>query len=257
MLVGFLTGVGIQVAMGQLGGMLGVSSGTGGTIRKFVHTLGNIGETSMATLAVSISVIAVIVGGRLISKRIPGALIAVIGSIFVSWYWNLADHGVSTLGAVPRGLPSIGLPDVSWGQLPPLATTALAMFVVILAQSAATSRAYAAKYQEPFYENVDLLGLSVANVSAGLSGAFVVNGSPTKTQMVDSAGGRTPAGDTRHRRHRVRRPVVPHQAARVPAERGPGVGRVRHRRRARRHRRHAADLRGTPRTSSSSRRSPP
>ena len=61
----------------------------------------------------------------------------------------------------------------------------------ILAQSAATSRAYAAKYNERFDENVDLVGLSMASVSAGLSGTFVVNGSPTKTQMVDGAGGRS------------------------------------------------------------------
>jgi MFS superfamily sulfate permease-like transporter len=63
--------------------------------------------------------------------------------------------------------------------------------VVILAQSAATSRAYAARYSERFSENVDLVGLGLANIGAGLTGTFVVNGSPTKTQMVDSAGGRS------------------------------------------------------------------
>jgi high affinity sulfate transporter 1 len=190
-LIGFLTGVGIQVAMGQVGDMLGVSSGSGGTLRKFFGALGNIGDTSLTTLAVSLSVIAAMQGGRLISKRFPGALIAVIGSIIVSWGWELDTHGVSTLGAVPGGLPNFGVPDVSWSQVWPLLPTAFALFVVILAQSAATSRAYAARYQEPFDENVDLVGLSVANVSAGLSGTFVVNGSPTKTQMVDSAGGRS------------------------------------------------------------------
>jgi sulfate permease, SulP family len=70
-----------------------------------------------------------------------------------------------------------------------LVPTAFAMFVVVLAQSAATSRAYAARYNERFDENVDLVGLCLANIGAGLSGAFVVNGSPTKTQMVESAGG--------------------------------------------------------------------
>src|SRR5262249_53308506 len=65
------------------------------------------------------------------------------------------------------------------------------IFIVILAQSAATSRAYAARYSERFSENVDLVGLGAANLSAGFSGTFVVNGSPTKTQMVDSAGGRS------------------------------------------------------------------
>jgi len=100
---------------------------------------------------------------------------------------------VHVVGEVPRGLPHLGLPDVdwSWALLGQLTPTAFAMFVVILAQSAATSRAYATRYNERFTENTDLLGLALANIGAGLSGTFVVNGSPTKTQMVDSAGGRT------------------------------------------------------------------
>ena len=65
------------------------------------------------------------------------------------------------------------------------------MFLVILAQSAATSRAYAVKYQERFVENDDLVGLGAANLAAGLSGTFVVNGSPTKTEMVDEAKSHT------------------------------------------------------------------
>ena len=117
-----------------------------------------------------------------------------IGSIFVSWNWDLISHGVSTLGKVPSGLPNFRVPDVTWGDIPQYAGTIGALFLVILAQSAATSRAYAAKYQEPFDENVDLVGLGIANASAGLSGTFVVNGSPTKTQMVDGAGGKSHQG---------------------------------------------------------------
>ena len=72
-----------------------------------------------------------------------------------------------------------------------LLPTAVSLVVVILAQSAATSRAYAMKYADSFEENVDLVGLGLANAAAGITGAFVVNGSPTKTEMVDSAGGRS------------------------------------------------------------------
>ena len=67
----------------------------------------------------------------------------------------------------------------------------ISLFVVILAQSAATSRAYAMKYGDSFEENVDLVGLGLASLGAGVSGTFPVNGSPTKTEMVDSAGGRS------------------------------------------------------------------
>ena len=190
-LIGFLTGVGIQVAMGQVAGMLGVSDGTGGTLEKFWNTIQNIPDTSGTTLLVSLAVIAVILGGKYVTTVIPGALIAVIGAIAVSWAFDLEADGVAVLGPVPGGLPSFGLPDVAWSDVKPLLTTAFSIFVVILAQSAATSRAYAAKYGDRFSEDVDLVGLGFANVGAGLTGTFVVNGSPTKTQMVDSAGGRS------------------------------------------------------------------
>jgi len=128
---------------------------------------------------------------RRISRRIPGLLIAVIIAIIVSWAADLARHGVAVVGPVPRGLPSLGLPALGARDAAALLGVAVSMFVVILAQSAATSRAYAAKYEEPFSEATDLVGLGAANAAAAFSGAFVVNGSPTKTQIVDSARGRS------------------------------------------------------------------
>ena len=190
-LIGFLTGVGIQVAMGQLPGMLGVPGGTGATLSKFFGTLEQIPDTSLTTLAVSLSVLGVIIVLRVVNRKIPGALIAVVGAIWVSYAFDLQAHGIAVLGTVPSGLPNFGIPDFGWDEWATLLPTAGSLFLVILAQSAATSRAYAAKYNERFDENLDLVGLSMANVSAGLSGTFVVNGSPTKTQMVDGAGGRS------------------------------------------------------------------
>src|SRR5215471_8556637 len=191
-LVGFLTGVGIQVALGQFAGLFGVPepsvtlSRTAGTLVKFWDTLTELGQTSGATLAVSLSVLAIlVVFGRWI-KAIPGGLVAVVGLIAVSWIFDLSAHGVSTLGPVPSGLPHVGFPQgVGWQDASGLLATSVSLFLVILAQSAATSRAYAVKYGEQFVENDDLLGLSAANLTAGLTGTFVVNGSPTKTEMVD------------------------------------------------------------------------
>lgn len=190
-LIGFLTGVGIQVAMGQVGGMLGISGGTGGTLRKLGYVLGHLDETVTSSAVIAGCVVVVVLGCRAIDRRIPGALIAVVGSIVVSWHWDFAAGDVSLLGPVPGGLPRPAIPDVGLADLAGLGGTVVAIVLVILAQSAATSRAYAARYQEPFSEDVDLVGLGAANVAAGLTGTFVVNGSPTKTQMVDGAGGRS------------------------------------------------------------------
>src|SRR5439155_18229058 len=159
---------------------------------KFFSAIQQIPQANIATVIISASVLIIIVGAGMINNRIPGALIAVVGSIIASYALNLsANYGVAVLGPVPGGLPPIGLPHVQLTNIPQMVATAASIFIVILAQSAATSRAYAMRYFESFDENVDLIGLGMANIAAGISGTFVVNGSPTKTEMVVSAGGRS------------------------------------------------------------------
>jgi high affinity sulfate transporter 1 len=190
-LIGFLTGVGIQVAAGQLPEMLGVTATGKSTPTKLLNIVRALPRVRESDLAVSVGVIVIVLVARRITRKIPGPLIAVIIAISVSRAADLAGRGVAVVGAVPRGLPHLGLPALGLHEAAALLGAAASMFVVILAQSAATSRAYAGKYEEPFSEDTDLVGLGAANVAAALSGTFVVNGSPTKTQMVDSAGGRS------------------------------------------------------------------
>jgi sulfate permease, SulP family len=156
-----------------------------------VHTLAALPRADLATVAVSAAVVAVVLTAGKITHRIPGALIAIVAAIIVSRLAGLAGHGVAILGPVPRGLPPLGPPAFGWHQATRLLGPAMSMFVVILAQSEATARAYAAKHEETFSADTDLVGLGAANVAAAFSGAFVVNGSPTQTQMVDGAGGRS------------------------------------------------------------------
>jgi len=190
-LVGFLSGVGIQVALGELPGMLGLEQGGHGFLGQLLHTFEHLQATHMPSLLISLAVLAVIVGFQLFAPRFPGALLAVAGTIMASAYFHWGDHGVQIIGAVPGGLPHLGWPDVSWSDLGLVLPIAGSCFIVILARSAATSRAYALRYRDRFNQNADLVGLALANAAAGCSGTFVVNGSPTKSAMVDTAGGRS------------------------------------------------------------------
>ncbi|HEX6521573.1 MAG TPA: SulP family inorganic anion transporter [Streptosporangiaceae bacterium] len=190
-LVGFLTGVGIQVAVGELPDMLGVKAAGSQTLPKLANTLRALPHAHWMDVTVSIAVIVIVVVARWINRRIPGLLIAVIIAIIVSWAAHLSAHGVAVVGHVPRGLPALELPAFGRHDITALLGASVSMFVVILAQSAATSRAYAVKYEESFSEATDLVGLGAANAAAAFSGTFVVNGSPTKAQIVDSAGGRS------------------------------------------------------------------
>jgi sulfate permease, SulP family len=190
-LVGFLTGVGLQVAAGQLPDMLGVTVPGGQALPVLWHTVRALPDSHGLDVAVSAGVIVIVFASKAINRRIPGLLIAVVLAIVASKVFDLARHGAATIGAVPRGLPSLGLPAFGRADISGLLGASAAMFVVILAQSTATSTAYAAKYNEPLSIADDLSALGAANLAAAFSGTFVVNGSPTKAQIVDSAGGRS------------------------------------------------------------------
>lgn len=190
-LIGFLTGVGVQVAVGELGGLLGLAKQGHGPLMQLASVFQRLGETNYPTLAFSVAVLAVIVGFKRVTPRIPGALIAVVGAIAASMLFDLSRHGIAVLGNVPGGLPSLSLPPFHLAQMDQVVATAASCFIVIIAQSAATARAYANRYSEQDDANLDIVGLAGANAAAALTGTFVVNGSPTKTEMVDDAGGRT------------------------------------------------------------------
>jgi high affinity sulfate transporter 1 len=190
-LVGFLSGVGVQVAFGQLHEMLGIENGGHGFLRQLLFTLQHLSDTHLPTLFIALAVLVVIVGFEIAAPRFPGALLAVIGMTVASALFHWSDRGIGVVGAVPSGLPRVGLPDVTWTDITLVLPISFSCFIVILAQSAATSRAYALRFREHLSLNADLIGLSLANAAAGCSSTFVVNGSPTKTAMVDAAGGRS------------------------------------------------------------------
>ena len=179
-LIGFLTGVGIHIAWQQLPKMLGIAS-----------VQSHLASISWATAGLSAAIVSFVVVSRFISKRIPAALVAIVASIVLGAIGNLSSHGVELLGSVPSGLPKFGFPHGAWSAMPHLWGIAGAMFLVILAQSAGTASAYANRYRESVDENRDLLALGLSNIAAGFTGTFVVNGSPTKSEMVDDAGGRS------------------------------------------------------------------
>ncbi len=190
-LVGFLTGVGVAVAIGQLGDLLGVDAGRGDTPERLVHVLSELPHAHLPTVLVGVVVIVVVLAGRALDRRVPAALLAVVAAIAANAVLGLSGLGVAVLGPVPSGLPGLMLPELAPADLVAVLPVAASMVVVILAQSAATSRAYAARFDEQVDTDADILGLGGANLAAAVTGTFVVNGSPTKTQMVVGAGGRS------------------------------------------------------------------
>jgi MFS superfamily sulfate permease-like transporter len=190
--LGFLTGVGIQVFSGQLPDMLGIPKGSGNWLQQQWHTITSIPQLSWTTFAFAAGAVAVIVGFKKFLPRVPGAIVAVVLSIIISAAANAQQHGVKVVGAVQGGFPPIGLPQgIDLDNLGAMIGIAFSCTVLIIAQSAATSRSFAMKHGQAVDVNRDIVGLAGANLAAGLSHTFVVNGSPTKTQILDEQKGRT------------------------------------------------------------------
>jgi sulfate permease, SulP family len=190
-LIGFLTGVGIQVAIGQLTGLLDLKGGGHQPLQQIITAISGFPHANHLAISIALAVLITIQLFDRFIPKFPGALLAVIVAIIASWQFNFASRGVTVVGTIPSGLPSFGLPAIDLSEIPQILGIALSCCIVIVAQSAATARAYAFRYSENFNENVDLEGLAAANLAAGLTGTFVVNGSPTKTEIVDTAGGRS------------------------------------------------------------------
>jgi len=190
-LVGFLTGVGFQVGIAMLGDMAGLTAGSRHTLVQAWEILQSLPQASLPTLALSALVASSILLGQRVAPSIPLSFLAVVGAIAASAAFHFAERGIAVIGPVPGGLPPLGLPDVSWSDVLTLLPVAASCFVMIIAQSAATSRVFGQRYHESVDENADILGLSAANAAAALSGAFVVNGSPTQTAMAERAGARS------------------------------------------------------------------
>ena len=191
-LIGFLTGVGIQVLSGQIPDMLGVPKGKGNWFEQQWAMIEEIPHASLTTVAFALGTVSIIVGCKRFAPKVPGAIVAVVLSIVIATVLDASAHGVAVVGTVQRGFPPVGLPaGITWSDVPKVIGIAFSCFILIVAQSAATSRSFALKHGQRVDVNRDILGLSGANLAAGLSGTFVVNGSPTKTEILDEQKGRS------------------------------------------------------------------
>jgi high affinity sulfate transporter 1 len=190
-LVGFLTGVGFQVGISVLGQMVGIPVDSRKTLLQFFQICRRLPQVHLPTLFVTLAVLAFVFALRRFAPKIPGSLLVVVGATAVSAIWDFAGRGIATIGPVMGGLPHLGIPDVHWSDILPMAPIAASCAVMILAQSAATGRIFAARHNQKLDADQDLVGLAAANAAIALSGGFVVNGSPTQTAIVEGAGSKS------------------------------------------------------------------
>jgi high affinity sulfate transporter 1 len=190
-ITGFMAGVAVIIVVHQLPDIFGLGSVSGSTINRVDTVVRHLGQTNGWTLGIALVVLAIVFAAERISRRLPGALVGLVGSTIVVGALSLKAHGVDVLGTVAHGAPHIGLHGLSWSALSSVAPVAGVVALVVVSQSAATTRAFATQGHYQVDVGRDFLGVGAGNVLAGLVGAFPVNASPARTAATASAGGRT------------------------------------------------------------------
>jgi sulfate permease, SulP family len=189
---GFIIGLGLFIAAGQLPKLVGIHKPAGDSVRVVAETLGHIGSWQWWTVGMGVLGLAALFALARYIPKVPGAIVVAAVSILAVRLFDLTGHGIEVVGLVPTGFgfaswSSLGARDL-WDLLP----GALAVVVVGFAQSIAISKAYAAKYHYPIDANQELIGYGAANVGAGALQGYTVTGSLSKSAAAEQAGGKSP-----------------------------------------------------------------
>lgn len=166
-LTGFTFGIAINIAAGELFKITGTTSSGGNTWQKLWAWITSLPEASMVTLVVGVLALILLSGIKLVAPKIPGALVAVVLGVAATEIFDLGDMGVALIAEVPRGLPSLALPDLSLiaGNLPIILGTAVALLLIGFSVTTAAVREYATKHNYSIDINQELLAQGAANVA--------------------------------------------------------------------------------------------
>ncbi len=192
-ITGFLAGIAVVIVVHQIPDLLGLPAAHGSTVHRIALSVSHLGQTNGWTLAIAAAVFAIILISKRIDKRLPGALVGLVASTIAVGALGLHAHGVTVLGTVAHGAPSFGLADLSWSTLGSVAPIGAVVALVVVTQSAATTRAFADQGHYEVDVGRDFLGVGAGSILAGFAGAFPVNASPPRTAAVATASGRTQA----------------------------------------------------------------
>jgi high affinity sulfate transporter 1 len=190
---GFLFGAAIDVVIGELPKLTGTEVTGSNPIQELRSWIGTLGEAQQTTVVVGAVALAVVFGLRAIAPRVPGALVLVVGGLLSAWLFDLGAKGVALVGDVPRGLPSLEVPDVQLmlDNVTTVALAAVALVLVGFSQTAGDARTFAARHGYQIDINQETTAQAIANTGAGVFQGMPVSTSLSASSLNDHSGAKT------------------------------------------------------------------
>jgi high affinity sulfate transporter 1 len=189
--VGYMNGLAITIIVGQLPKLFGFSTDADGFLDELRAFFEHLDATKGSALAVGVGVLVVLLVLPRIMPRIPAVLVAVAGATIASAVFDLAAHGVATVGTLPQGFPKPSVPWTSIDDVGPLLLAAIGIVLVSLTDTIATASSFAARRGDELQPNQEMIGMGAANVAAGLFQGFAVSTSGSRTAVAEQSGAKT------------------------------------------------------------------
>ena len=186
-LTGFKAGIGLVIVLDQVPKLLGIHIAKQGFFADVLSVVQHVPATSLLTLAVAVATFAILIGMERLWPHSPAPLVAVGGAIAASWFFGLKTLGVSTVGLIPQGFPSLTLPDLALVEQ--LVPGALGIALMSFTETIAAGRAFARPADPPIDANRELVATGLANLGGALFGAMPAGGGTSQTAVVRAAGG--------------------------------------------------------------------
>ena len=190
-LIGFISGIGVVIIVGQLPKLLGLPVESGNVPETLWRVVGALDGIGWETPLVGIGCLVALLVLRRLAPRVPWALFVAAVSVALSRAFDLEAHGVAVIADVPAGLPTPAIPSVGFGEIGALSSGALALALVALAESIGTARSLASQRGYEIDPNQELIALGAANAGAGLLQGFPVDASLSRSAVGSAAGVRT------------------------------------------------------------------
>lgn len=191
-LIGFKVGIAVVLISTQIPKLCGFHGSHGNFPERCWYIATHLGDSNGVAFVLGLMALALLVVGKLWLKHRPVAVLVVIAGIAISWFFDLTNYGVHTLGVVPTGLPIPTFFPAGYHDLNELLPLAMACFLLAAIESAAVGRMFSAKHGTPFDPNQEFLGLAAANTAAGLGQGFPVSGGMSQSLVNDVGGATTP-----------------------------------------------------------------
>jgi len=188
-LTGFKAGIGLVIVLDQVPKLLGIHITKQGFFADVLSVAQHLPDTSLLTLAVAAVTFAVLMGMERLWPHSPAPLVAVGGGIAAAWFFGLQAMGVSTVGLIPQGFPSLTLPDLTL--IEQMLPGALGIALMSFTETIAAGRAFVRPDDPPPNANRELIATGAANLAGALFGAMPAGGGTSQTAVVRATGGRS------------------------------------------------------------------